>query len=616
MTTLRNIAIIAHVDHGKTTLIDSMLRQSGTFRENQQVDSCVMDSNPLEKERGITILAKCTSIALDDDTRLNIVDTPGHADFGGEVERVLSMVDGVLVLVDAAEGPMPQTKFVLTKALKLGLKPILVINKVDRPDARVDEVHEEVFDLFVALDANDEQLDFPTIYASGRSGWAAESLEAPRENLQPLFNIIKQHVSPPNVDKDAPFAMLATLLEADPYVGRILTGRIISGRVKQNMAIKALRLDGSLVEQGRATKIFAFRGINRASVEEAEAGDIIALAGLVDASVADTLCALEVSSAIASTPIDPPTMAITISVNDSPLAGTEGSKVTSRMIRDRLFKEAESNVAIKVKESASNDAFEVGGRGELQLGVLIETMRREGFEVSVSRPRVLFKKDANGQLVEPLEEVQVDVDEEFSGVVVEKISLRKGELQDMRPSGGGKVRLTFLVPSRGLIGYQGEFLTDTRGTGIISRLFHGYTPYRGEIGGRRNGVLISMVRGESVAYALWNLEERGILFVNPQEKLYEGMIIGQHSRDNDLEVNPIKGKQLSNMRTTSKDEAIRLTPPKIMTLEEAIAYIDEDELVEVTPVTIRFRKKLLDSNDRKRASRQESKGGEVMEFAG
>lgn len=614
MTSLRNIAIIAHVDHGKTTLIDSMLRQSGTFRENQQVDTCVMDSNPLEKERGITILAKCTSILLEEGVRLNIVDTPGHADFGGEVERILSMVDGVLVLVDAAEGPMPQTKFVLTKALKLGLKPILVINKVDRPDARVDEVHEEAFDLFAALDANEEQLDFPTIYASGRSGWAADSLDAPRENLQPLFDIIKKHVQPPDVDKEAPFAMLATLLESDPYVGRILTGRVLQGTVRQNMNIKAIRLDGSVVEQGRATKIFAFRGINRAPVEEAEAGDIIAIAGLVDASVADTICATEVTEAIASTPIDPPTMAITLSVNDSPLAGTEGSKVTSRMMRDRLFKEAETNVAIKVQESASKDAFEVGGRGELQLGVLIETMRREGFELSVSRPRVLFKKDESGKLLEPIEEAQIDVDEEFSGVVVEKISLRKGELQDMRPSGGGKTRLTFLVPSRGLIGYQGEFLTDTRGTGIISRLFNGYAPYKGDIGGRRNGVLISNSDGAAAAYALWNLEDRGIMFVNPQEKLYVGMIIGQHSRDNDLEVNPIKGKQLSNMRTTSKDEAVRLTPSKVMTLEEAIAYIQEDELVEVTPKNIRLRKRMLDPNDRKRASRSD-KSGEILAFS-
>jgi GTP-binding protein len=606
MTSLRNLAIIAHVDHGKTTLIDSMLKQSGTFRQNQQVAERVMDSNDLEKERGITILAKCTSITVDD-VRMNIVDTPGHADFGGEVERVLSMVNGVVLLVDAAEGPMPQTKFVLSKALALGLKPIVVINKVDRPDARVEEVHNEIFDLFVALDANDDQLDFPTLYASGRGGWAAESLEAPRETLTPLFNVIKNYVPEPVVDKEAPFAMLATILEADPYLGRVLTGKVYSGRAKQNMTVKALRLGDELIEQGRLTKIFAFRGIEKIGIEEAEAGDIISIAGLVDASVADTICDVEVENAIKATPIDPPTMAITISVNDSPLAGTEGSKVTSRMIRDRLFKEAESNVAIRVTESEDKDAFEVGGRGELQLGVLIETMRREGFELSVSRPRVLFKKDESGKTLEPIEELFVDVDEEFSGVIVEKLSLRKGEMIDMRPSGGGKIRIKFLIPARGLIGYQSEFLTDTRGTGIMSRLFHGYAPFKGEIEGRRNGVLISMASGVAVAYALWNIEERGILFINPQEKVYEGMIIGQHSRDNDLEVNPLKGKQLTNIRTTSKDEAVRLTPPKIITLEDAISYIQDDELVEVTPQSIRLRKKLLDSNDRKRASRAASK---------
>jgi GTP-binding protein len=606
MTSLRNLAIIAHVDHGKTTLIDSMLKQSGTFRQNQQVAERVMDSNDLEKERGITILAKCTSITVDD-VRMNIVDTPGHADFGGEVERVLSMVNGVVLLVDAAEGPMPQTKFVLSKALALGLKPIVVINKVDRPDARVEEVHNEIFDLFVALDANDDQLDFPTLYASGRGGWAAESLEAPRETLTPLFNVIKNYVPEPVVDKEAPFAMLATILEADPYLGRVLTGKVYSGRAKQNMTVKALRLGDELIEQGRLTKIFAFRGIEKIGIEEAEAGDIISIAGLVDASVADTICDVEVENAIKATPIDPPTMAITISVNDSPLAGTEGSKVTSRMIRDRLLKEAESNVAIRVTESEDKDAFEVGGRGELQLGVLIETMRREGFELSVSRPRVLFKKDESGKTLEPIEELFVDVDEEFSGVIVEKLSLRKGEMIDMRPSGGGKIRIKFLIPARGLIGYQSEFLTDTRGTGIMSRLFHGYAPFKGEIEGRRNGVLISMASGVAVAYALWNIEERGILFINPQEKVYEGMIIGQHSRDNDLEVNPLKGKQLTNIRTTSKDEAVRLTPPKIITLEDAISYIQDDELVEVTPQSIRLRKKLLDSNDRKRASRAASK---------
>jgi GTP-binding protein len=608
MEKIRNIAIIAHVDHGKTTLIDQMLRQSGTFRSNQQVTERVMDSNDLEKERGITILAKCTSITLPD-MRLNIVDTPGHADFGGEVERVLSMVDSALLLVDAAEGPMPQTKFVLNKALKLGLKPIVVINKVDRSDARSDEVINEVFDLFAALDATDEQLDFPIIYASGRSGWAAKSLDAPRENLEPLFQIIREYVPLPNVDPNAPFAMLATILEADPYLGRILTGRVYSGTAKVNMLVKAINLNGELVENGRLSKIYSFRGIERVAVDTIYAGDIIAIAGLSNASVADTICSPEVSVAIKSTPIDPPTMAVTIRVNDSPLAGTEGTKVTTRMIFDRLTKEAETNVAIKVKETEDKDAFEVGGRGELQLGVLIETMRREGFELSVSRPRVLYKQEeSTGKLLEPIEEVFVDVDDEYSGVVVEKLSFRKGEMADMRPSGSGKTRITFHVPSRALIGYQGEFMTDTRGTGIMNSVFLKYAPFKGAIEGRRNGVLISMLPGIAVAFALWNLEERGIMFITPQTKVYEGMIIGEHSRDNDLEVNPIKGKQLSNMRTTSKDEAVRLTPPRIMTLEEAISYIADDELLEVTPKNIRLRKRHLDSNDRKRASRNAEKG--------
>lgn len=605
MTNIRNLAIIAHVDHGKTTLIDSMFNQSGIFRENQQRSERAMDSNDLEKERGITILAKCTSIRLQD-VQLNIVDTPGHADFGGEVERVLSMVDGVLLLVDAAEGPMPQTKFVLTKALSLGLNPIVVINKVDRSDARVNEVLDEIFDLFVALDANNDQLSFPVVYASGRSGWASLEQDVKGENLEPLFNIIKEYVPAPKVDKDAPFSMLATILDHDPYLGRMLTGKIYSGVAVANMPVKALNINGDLIEQGRLTKVFVFRGVEKVAVDRAEAGDIVAIAGLVKGSVSDTICSLEVSNPIASTPIDPPTMSITITVNNSPFAGTEGSKVTSRAIGERLFKEAESNVAIKVTEAETKDAFEVGGRGELQLGVLIETMRREGFELSVSRPKVLFIENEMGEKLEPIEEVLVDVDEEFSGVVVEKLTLRKGEMQDMRPSGGGKLRLIFHIPSRGLIGYQGEFLTDTRGTGVMNRLFHGYGPYRGKIEGRRNGVLISMENGVSSAYALWNLEERGILFINPQEKVYSGMVIGQHSRDNDLEVNPIKGKQLTNMRTTSKDEAIKLTPPKLMTLEQAMAYIESDELVEVTPKNIRIRKRYLDSNERKRQSRKDS----------
>ncbi len=606
MKSIRNVAIIAHVDHGKTTLIDQMLKQSGTFRDGQQVEECVMDSGDLERERGITILAKCTSVTRDN-LRINIVDTPGHADFGGEVERVLSMVDGVVLLVDSAEGPLPQTKFVLGKALKLGLKPIVVINKIDRGDARPDEVHNEVFDLFAALDATDEQLDFPTFYASGRDGWATTSLEDPRENLNPLFECITNHIPEPDVDPEAGFSMLASILEADPFLGRILTGRVYSGTAKVGMPIKALNLNGDVLEQGRLTKLLAFDGVKRVPVEEAQAGDIVAIAGIEKATVSDTIGSLEINTPVPSTPIDPPTMAVTIGVNDSPLAGQEGSKVTSRMIRDRLFKEAEGNVAIRVSEADSKDAFEVAGRGELQLGVLIETMRREGFELSVSRPRVLFKEE-DGQKLEPYEEVVVDVDDEHSGVVVEKISLRKGEMSDMRPSGGGKTRIVFHVPSRGLIGYQGEFLTDTRGTGTMNRLFHEYGPFKGEIAGRRNGALIALDKGEAVAYAIFNLQDRGVMFINPADKVYEGMIVGEHSRDNDLEINVLKGKQLTNIRTTSKDEAIRLTPPVKMTLEQMISYIQDDELVEVTPNNLRLRKIALDSNERKKLSRAKKAG--------
>lgn len=603
MSALRNIAIIAHVDHGKTTLIDVMLRQAGTFRDNQRVEERVMDSNDLEKERGITILAKCTSIQWKD-TRINIIDTPGHADFGGEVERILGMVDGVLVLVDAAEGPMPQTKFVLMKALALGLRPIVVINKVDRPDARVDEVVNEVFDLFVALDANDAQLDFPLIYASGRNGWAVKDLNDPRENLHCIMDEVVSYVEEPNADADATFAFLVTLIESDNFLGRVLTGKIESGTAKVGMPVKGIRLDGSIIEQGRITKLLSFDGIERNPVNEAPAGSIVSIAGLTATTVADTVGAIELQAPLRAVPIDPPTMAITIGVNDSPLAGTEGTKVTSRMIRDRLFKEAESNVAITVKETEKADAFEVGGRGELQLGVLIETMRREGFEVSVSRPRVLFSKDENGQRMEPMEEVQVDVDEEHSGVVVEKLSLRKGNMIDMRPSSGGKVRMKFLIPARGMIGYQGEFMTDTRGSGVLSRIFSGYAPYKGDIPGRRNGVLISNSTGVAVEYGLWGLEDRGYLIIPAGVKVYQGMIIGQHSRENDLEVNPLKSKQLTNIRTTSKDEAVRLTPPRVPTLEQAIAYIEEDELMEVTPKNIRLRKAQLDPNERKKAERQ------------
>jgi len=595
---IRNIAIIAHVDHGKTTLVDAMLHQSGAFRANQQVAERALDSNELERERGITILAKCTSVVCRD------VDTPGHADFGGEVERILSMVDGVLVLVDAAEGPMPQTKFVVGKALSQGLRPIVVINKVDRPDARPQEVHNEIFDLFAALDASEAQLDFPTVFASGRNGWATAEIDAPRKDLATLFELILSHVAPPHADPEAPFSMLATTLDYDPYLGRVLTGLIHSGVARVNMPVKSLSRDGRVIEQARLTKLQAYRGLERRPIEEAWAGDIIAVAGLAQTTVADTICAPEVVTPLAADPIDPPTLAITFSVNDSPLAGREGTKVTSRMIGERLFREAEGNVAIHVRESAERDAFEVAGRGELQLGVLIETMRREGFELSISRPRVLFETEpSTGRRLEPIEEVVVDVDEEFAGVVVDKLSRHKAEMREMRPSGGGKVRLSFLGPTRGLIGYQGEFLADTRGTGVMSRLFHRYAPFKGTIEGRRNGVLVSNANGLAVAYALWNLEERGPMFVEAGTKVYQGMVIGAHSRGNDLDVNPLKGKQLTNIRTTAKDEAVRLTPPQLMTLEQAIAYIADDELVEVTPQSIRLRKRLLDPNDRKRATR-------------
>ncbi|MGK9164791.1 translational GTPase TypA [Inquilinus limosus] len=600
---IRNIAIIAHVDHGKTTLIDVLLRQSGAFRENQQVAERVMDSNDLERERGITILAKCTSLVWKD-VRINIVDTPGHADFGGEVERILNMVDGVVVLVDAAEGPLPQTKFVTGKALKLGLRPIVLINKCDRPDARPHQVHDEVFDLFAALDANDEQLDFPTLFSSAKQGWAAESLEAERTDMAPLFDLVVKHVPAPKVEADQPFRMLATTVEANPYLGRVLTGRVLSGTVKPNMSVKALSRSGETIETGRISRVLAFRGIERQPIDAGEAGDIVAIAGLETATVADTICDPSVTEALPAQPIDPPTIAMTFSVNDSPLAGTEGDKVTSRVIRARLFREAEGNVALRITETAEKDAFEVAGRGELQLGILIETMRREGFELSISRPRVVFKKDDSGQLLEPIEEVTIDVDEEHSGVVVQKLSERKGELLEMRPSGGGKQRLVMLVPTRGLIGYQGEFLTDTRGTGVLNRIFHGYAPHKGAIASRHTGVLISNAQGEAVAYALWNLEDRGPMLIEPQAKVYQGMIIGEHTRGNDLEVNVLKGKQLTNIRAAGKDDAVRLTPPIQMTLERALTYINDDELVEVTPKTIRLRKQILDPNERKKIERQ------------
>ena len=600
---LRNIAIIAHVDHGKTTLVDQLLGQSGAFREGQAVAERALDSNDIERERGITILAKCTSVDWRG-TRINIVDTPGHADFGGEVERILSMVDGVVLLVDAAEGPMPQTKFVTAKALALGLKPIVVLNKVDRPDAEPDRALDEVFDLFANLDADDEQLDFPTLYASGRAGWATESLEAPRDGLGPLFDLIVSHVPAPRQAANAagPFRMLATTLEADPYLGRLLTGRIEEGTIRPGTTLKALSRDGREIERFRVSKILAFRGLARQPIEAAQAGDIVALAGMSRPTVSDTLCDPGLDMPLPAQPIDPPTISVTFGINDGPLAGRDGSKVQSRVIRERLMREAEANVAIRITDTPGGDAFEVAGRGELQMGVLIENMRREGFELSVSRPRVLMR-EVDGQRLEPIEEVTVDVDEEFAGVVIDKLSLRKGELVDVRSSGAAKTRIVAHVPSRGLIGYHGEFLTDTRGTGVLNRVFHQWAPWRGAVPGRRAGVLISTEDGDSVAYALFNLEGRGRMFIGSGEKVYRGMIIGEHARENDLEVNPLKGKKLSNVRASGKDEAVVLTTPMRLTLEQAIAYINDDELVEVTPKSIRLRKRHLDPHRRKREAR-------------
>jgi GTP-binding protein len=601
---LRNIAIIAHVDHGKTTLVDELLKQSGAFRANQAVAERAMDSNDLERERGITIFAKPTSVEWKG-TRINIVDTPGHADFGGEVERILSMVDGVVLLVDAAEGPMPQTKFVTSKALALGLRPIVVLNKVDKPDAEPDRALDECFDLFATLDASEDQLDFPHMYASGRSGWADAELDGPRKDLHALFNLIVNHVPRPRqiAHQNEDFRMLATTLGADPFVGRLLTGRVESGKLKVGATVQALSRVGQKIEQFRVTRIQAFRGLAQQDIEEAQAGDIVSLAGMTKATVADTICALAVDEPLEAQPIDPPTITVTFGINDSPLAGRDGKKVQSRVIRERLMKEAESNVAIKVTDTPGGEAFEVAGRGELQMGVLIENMRREGFELSISRPQVLFRDDGD-QKLEPIEEVTIDVDDEYSGAVIEKLTgPRKGDLVEMRPGGAGKTRIIAHVPSRGLIGYHGEFLTDTRGSGVLNRVFHEWSPYRGSIPGRRQGVLISMENGVSVAYALWNLEDRGKMFIGAQEPIYTGMIIGEHSRDNDLEVNPLKGKKLTNVRASGTDEAVRLTTPITMTLEQAIAYIDDDELVEVTPNAIRLRKRYLDPHERKRQSR-------------
>jgi GTP-binding protein len=600
---IRNIAIIAHVDHGKTTLVDALLKQSGAFRENQATVERALDSNDLERERGITILAKATSVDWQGH-RINIVDTPGHADFGGEVERILGMVDGVLLLVDAAEGPMPQTKFVLAKALRLGLRPIVVLNKVDKPDAEPDRALNEVFDLFVTLDATEAQLEFPHLYASGRAGWADAELDGPREDLTALYRMILDHVPPPAQLARAaePFAMLATTLAADPYLGRLLTGRIESGVVRTGQTLKALARDGSEIERFRVSKILAFRGLARTAVESAEAGDIVSIAGMAKATVADTLADFAVTQAIPAQPIDPPTISVTFGINDSPLAGRDGDKVQSRVIRERLMREAESNVAIRVSDTPGGEAFEVAGRGELQMGVLIENMRREGFELSVSRPRVLFREEG-GKRLEPVEEVTIDVDEEFAGIVVDKLSQRRGDLVEMRTGSGGKTRIVAHVPSRGLIGYHGEFLTDTRGTGVLNRVFHGWAPHKGPIPGRRNGVLVSMEDGVSVAYALFNLEDRGRFFIGSGEQVYSGMILGEHARDNDLEVNPLKGKKLTNVSAAGKDEAVVLTPPVRMSLEQAIAYVEDDELVEVTPGNIRLRKRFLDPHERKRQAR-------------
>ncbi|MCA1776420.1 MAG: translational GTPase TypA [Paracoccaceae bacterium] len=604
---IRNIAIIAHVDHGKTTLVDELLKQSGVYRENEATVERAMDSNDIERERGITILAKCTSVEWKG-TRINIVDTPGHADFGGEVERILSMVDGVVLLVDAAEGPMPQTKFVTSKALALGLRPIVVVNKVDKPDGEPDQAVDNVFDLFAALEADDDQLDFPVMFASGRAGWCDPELDGPRENLDALFDLIVEHVKEPKQlsRKDEPFQMLATTLSADPFIGRILTGRVEAGSLRAGDTIKALSRTGEKIEQFRVSKILAFRGLGQQPIDVAEAGDIVTVAGMTKATVADTLCDLSVDTAIPAQPIDPPTITVTFGINDSPLAGKDGKKVQSRVIRERLMKESEVNVAIKIEDTPGGEAFEVSGRGELQMGVLIENMRREGFELSISRPQVIFREE-DGQRQEPIEEVTIDVDDEYTGVVVEKLTgTRKGDLVEMKPAGAGKTRIIAHVPSRGLIGYHGEFLTDTRGSGVLNRLFHGWTPFRGAIQGRRQGVLISMENGTSVAFALWNLEDRGKMFIGAQEPVYTGMIIGEHSRENDLEVNPLKGKKLTNVRASGTDEAVRLTTPVQMSLEQAIAYIDDDELVEVTPNAVRLRKRYLDPHERKRQSRAAS----------
>ena len=599
---LRNIAIIAHVDHGKTTLIDSLMKQTGIFRKNQVVSERLMDSGDLEKERGITILAKPTSIIWKS-IRVNIIDTPGHSDFGGEVERVLGMTDGVVLLVDAAEGPMPQTKFVLGKALAKGLMPIVVVNKIDRSDSRSEEVVNEVFDLFVDLDANEKQLDFPVLYSSGRDGWCVDDLKKTRKDLSPLLDLILSHIEEPKLNDSMPFAMLATLLSSDPYLGRCLIGRVEQGNISVNANVKTIDLNGREIEKGRLTKLFIYEGTEKVPVDKVHAGDIICIAGLSKSSVADTICDDTINTPIHATAIDPPTMAVTITVNSSPFAGTEGKLVTSTKIRERLLAEAESNVAITFNENANKDAFEIGGRGELQIGILIETMRREGFELSVSSPRVLLKKNDQGEVLEPFEEVIIDVDEQYSSTTVDSVNKRKGEMLEMKPMGKSKTRLIFIVPSRGLIGYHGQFLTETRGTGVLNRIFHSYDVFKGIIKSRRNGVLIATEQGNAIAYALFNIQERGKLFINPQVKVYQGMIIGENSRENDLEVNVLKGKKLTNVRASGSDEAVKLTPPIKMSLEEMMSFIKDDELLEITPQSLRLRKKFLNSVERKRNSK-------------
>ncbi len=604
-TEIRNITIIAHVDHGKTTLIDNLMKQSGSFRENEVVDERLMDSGELEKERGITILAKPASINWNN-SRINIIDTPGHRDFAAEVERVLSMADGALLLIDSAEGVMPQTKFVLAKALKQGLKPVVVINKLDKPDQRANEVLDETFDLFVSLDANEEQLDFPVIYASGRSGWASNEIDGPRENLHPLLDLVIKHVQPAKFDKTKPFAMLSTLLYADSFLGRSLVGRISQGTAKANQQIKAINLDGEKVDEGRLTKIFRYEGTKKVPIEIGEAGDIVVVAGLEKANVADTICDLDVDNPIQATPIDPPTMSIKITVNSSPLAGTEGKKLTSTQIRERLIVEAQNNVGITFSENENKDAFEISGRGELMLEILLTQMRREGFELTVSPPRVLFKKDDDGNKLEPFEEITVDLDEEYSSKIIDSMNRRKGKLIDLKDTGKNKKRLIFHAPTRGLMGYTSRFLTLTKGTGVINRIFHSYSKFEGEMEGRRNGALISMEQGKAVAFAIFNLQARGEMFVTHNDPVYSGMIVGLAPKPGDMIINVMKGKKLTNMRTQGTDENVVLTPVRKMSIAEQLSMLNTDEALEITPKSCRLRKSILDPHERKRIEKASS----------